>query len=964
MVPKPTYEELEQRVKILTNEAFERDLTEKEVERIFNFSIDMIGSGNLKGYFTKINSSFGKLLGYSEKEILERPFIKFVHEDDVEKTKQALADAARGKKEIYIENRYKCKDGSYKWIEWKVLSIVKENKFIAVGRDVTERKRRDEVLRRTKERFRNLTEMTSDWIWEVDEDACYTYASPKVKEMLGYDPEEIIGKTPFDLMPPEEAKRIIKIFNNSAASQEPFDCLENVNLHKKGYRVVIETSGTPIFSADGVFLGYRGVDRNITNRKQTEKELRESEERFRTIFKNSSDGIIVADPETMKFLYVNPAICKILGYTEEELTQMGVVDIHPKKSLEYVVSEFKTLAWGEKLLAANIPFLKKNKTIIYMDVNTSIVRMGEKIKIMGILRDVTERKLAEEALKKSEERYRALAENSQVGFWHITLDGHPIYINPAMCQMLEVESPEELSGQTYESFFDGRSREIIKRELAKREKGISSSYEVKLIGKKGTKRNVIISGSPLFSSSEKLHSTIGTLTDITDQKKAEEALKKAHDELERKVKERTHELLQINERLKESEASLKSILQSAPIGIGVVQNRVIQEANERFCKLLGYSSKEILGNDARMIYPTDEDYEYVGNEKYAQIRAKGIGAVETRLRRKNGKIINVLLSSAPIDAKDLSIGVTFTALAFTALDVTDRKQAENELRKSEQKYRLLVESTPDWVWICDKEGRHTFSNKAVKKILGYEVKEVLGVSAFSLMHPKECKRVQKWFQNAKKEKRGWSGTIICWRHKDKSIRFLETIAEPILDDQGNLNGFTGIDRDVTERKQSQEELKKAHNKLQKRTMDLEIKTKNLEEINIAMKILLQKREEDKKDIEHNILTNVKKLIDPYINKIRKTKLDSHQNAFLNIMESNLQEITSQFARKVSLSELNLTPTELQIANMIRYGNSSKEIAGMMNISIRTVDAHRRNIRKKIGLTNKRANLRSHLLSLH
>ena len=140
MVQKPTYEELEQRVKKLTDELLERDQMEKEVERIFNFSMDMIGSGNLQGYFTKINSSFMKLLGYSEEEILDRPFIKFVHDDDVEKTKQALTDAGKGKKEIYIENRYKCKDGSHKWIEWKVLSIVKENKFIAVGRDVTERK--------------------------------------------------------------------------------------------------------------------------------------------------------------------------------------------------------------------------------------------------------------------------------------------------------------------------------------------------------------------------------------------------------------------------------------------------------------------------------------------------------------------------------------------------------------------------------------------------------------------------------------------------------------------------------------------------------------------------------------------------------------------------------------------------------------------------------------------------------
>ena len=161
MDPKPIFEELEQRVKKLTDELLERDQMEKEVERIFNFSMDMIGSGNLEGYFTKINSTFRKLLGYSKKEILERPFIHFVHDDDVEKTKKALADAVKGKKKIYIVNRYKCKDDSYKWIEWKVSVIVKENKFIAVGRDITEGKQAQEALLKSEEKYRRIVETTT-----------------------------------------------------------------------------------------------------------------------------------------------------------------------------------------------------------------------------------------------------------------------------------------------------------------------------------------------------------------------------------------------------------------------------------------------------------------------------------------------------------------------------------------------------------------------------------------------------------------------------------------------------------------------------------------------------------------------------------------------------------------------------------------------------------------------------------
>ena len=152
--------------------------------------------------------------------------------------------------------------------------------------------------------------------------------------------------------------------------------------------------------------------------------------------------------------------------------------------------------------------------------------------------------------------------------------------------------------------------------------------------------------------------------------------------------------------------------------------------------------------------------------------------------------------------------------------------------------------------------------------------------------------------------------------------------------------------------------------MKERTRELEIKTNSLEEINTAMKVLLKKREGDKGDLEDNVLTNVKELIAPFFKKIKETKLDNQQKTFLSIIESNLNEIISPFTRKMSLKYLNLTPTEIRIANLIRHGSPSKEIAELMNVSPRTIDTHRKNIRRKIGLQGQRGNLRSHLLSLH
>ncbi len=145
--------------------------------------------------------------------------------------------------------------------------------ILGVFWDITQAKQAEEALQASEERFRSLVETTSDWIWEVDAEGIYTYASPRVKDLLGYEPEEVIGKTPFDLMPPDEAKRVAAQFEAAAKAREPFDRLENANLHKDGQIVVLETSGVPILDAGGELLGYRGVDRDISETKMLWDEL-------------------------------------------------------------------------------------------------------------------------------------------------------------------------------------------------------------------------------------------------------------------------------------------------------------------------------------------------------------------------------------------------------------------------------------------------------------------------------------------------------------------------------------------------------------------------------------------------------------------------------------------------------------------------------------------------------------------
>ncbi len=143
-------------------------------------------------------------------------------------------------------------------------------------REIAERILAKNALEQSELKFRNLVETTNDWVWEVDENAVYTYASPKVLDILGYSPDEILEKTPLDFMSDEEAERVKKIFGVIAISQQPFELLENTNIHKDGHHVVLETSGVPVFDAAGVFRGYRGMDRNITGRKLAENKIKAS----------------------------------------------------------------------------------------------------------------------------------------------------------------------------------------------------------------------------------------------------------------------------------------------------------------------------------------------------------------------------------------------------------------------------------------------------------------------------------------------------------------------------------------------------------------------------------------------------------------------------------------------------------------------------------------------------------------
>lgn len=185
--------------------------------------------------------------------------------------------------------------------------------------DITEQKRNQGVLQRSQQRFRDLIETTSDWVWEVDENLRYTYASPRVREILGYEPEDILGRTPMSLMAPGEAERLSEVIARIVAERAPFRVLENTNVHRDGHRVVLETSGVPFFDAQGIFRGYRGIDREVTERRRVEQELRRERDFVSAVVDTVGSLVVVLDREG-RIVRFNRACEQCTGYSAEEVT--------------------------------------------------------------------------------------------------------------------------------------------------------------------------------------------------------------------------------------------------------------------------------------------------------------------------------------------------------------------------------------------------------------------------------------------------------------------------------------------------------------------------------------------------------------------------------------------------------------------------------------------------------------------
>ncbi|MFC1888415.1 PAS domain S-box protein [Thermodesulfobacteriota bacterium] len=281
----------------------------------------------------------------------------------------------------------------------------------------------------------------------------------------------------------------------------------------------------------------------------------------------------------------------------------------------------------------------------------------------------------------------------------------------------------------------------------------------------------------------------------------------------------------------------------------------------------------------------------------------------------------------------------------TVQDITDRKRAEEALRKSEERFRSLSESSPMGVFHTDSEGRVLYTNNRWQEITGLTLEESLGFGWSNALHPDNKKALLEEWGRCLSEEKGYSGEF-RFVSKSEEVKWVYTKTAPIRAETGQIIGHVGSNEDITQRKKAEEELLEQKSVLEKK--------------NIAFSEVLEQIQVEKRRIKDDVATNVRELLLPMLMKL---KTASTNPKYIDLLQHHLVELASSFGREITERTPGLTSREIEISNMVKSGLTSKEIADLLNISHKTVEKHRRNIRSKLGISNKKINLSSFLQRL-
>jgi len=632
-----------------------------------------------------------------------------------------------------------------------------------IFRDVTERKKAEEALHKSEDKYRTILKNIEEGYYEVDLAGNFTFFNDAMCRIWGYPKEELMGMNNRQYTDKESAKRLFQKFNEVYRTGRPGKGYDYEIIKKDGTRGYVETSISLQKDSSGKATGFRGIIRDITERKQAEEILRESEERFRLAFENANTGVCLVDLEG-NLTKVNSKMCEIFGYAKAELEKMTINDIaHPEdmdKSPQFIQ---KTLRGEIDRATFEKRYIHKKGHVVTCEVSSSLVRNAEGAPLYFIshVHDITERKQAEKEI----ERLSFFPKLNPMPIVEFGQKDQLTYANPAAKHLFP-----DLDKKQDEHPFVAELKAFFPELRKKRKKYIVREVKVG----DGWYSQVIVLVDPEHI---RIYSA-----DITDQKRLEEILEKER-------------------------AELKLIIDSSPIIVFYKDKdgRFIR-VNKLFAEALKMPEEDFVGKTVFDLYSpkiaqgmTDDDQEVLqsGRSKL-NIIEQYESASGTRWARTD---------KIPIFDKD---GSTIGLIGF-AQDITERKQAEEKLRESEEKYRDLVENINDILYATDEKGIVTYVSPAIEPLSGYAPSEIIGRSFFEFLYREDVPYMMEQFQ------RDASGDTEPHEYrmvnKSGDVRWVRTSSRPLFR-KTRFVGFRGTMTDITDRKQAEEEIKRSYEQLQ------------------------------------------------------------------------------------------------------------------------------------------------------
>jgi PAS domain S-box-containing protein len=528
-------------------------------------------------------------------------------------------------------------------------------------------------------------------------------------------------------------------------------------------------------------------------------------------------------------------------------------------------------------------------------------------------------------LKLAEETYRNIIENIGVGVAMIDPGMRILSLNRQMRKWFPDVNP---SGKPvcYEAFNDPPAREICSYCPTIDTLKDGQVHEAVTCTPSGEKvKNFRIISTPVTDSDGRVVAAIEMVEDITERKQAAE-------------------LLRVSEQRHRSYSEL-----TGQLGWSTDANGKAVEYNPAWRVFTGQSEEEMKGMGwTRVLHPDDVEHTLQAWNK--AVKKRSAYETEYRVRRHDGVYRHLLARSIPLFKEDGSI----REWIGTCIDITDRKLAEEELKKSENMYRTIFETTPAATMMVEEDTTISMVNREFTAQTGYNANEVEGKKSWTEFILKEDLERVMGYHSLRRIDPVAAPRNYEFRYIDKKGRIRDVYATAALMPGTQRTVLSLLD--ITGRKRAEESLRANSD-------ELKSKSRTLEEMNSALRVLLKQREDDKNELEERVLASVKELVMPHLEELKKCLSDQRELTHVQILESNLKGIISPFAQKLSLQFLHLTQKEIQIANLIKEGKTTKEIARFMNLSKFAIDTHRAHLRSKLGLTNKKANLRTYLSSI-